>query len=102
MTIGAGLVERGDDGKLYNTYVVAMPDGTWAVHRKLHVFEHADICAGRPVHRLRHAARLPRRGADLLRQQHRRERAGDRAARRRDPARAAPDGRLQLGEPAAG
>jgi len=46
MTIGAGLVERGDDGKLYNSYLVAMPDDTWAVHRKLHVFEHADICAG--------------------------------------------------------
>ncbi len=46
MTIGAGLVERGTDGKLYNSYLVAMPDDTWAVHRKLHVFEHADICAG--------------------------------------------------------
>ena len=23
-----------------------MPDGTWAVHRKLHVFEHPNICAG--------------------------------------------------------
>jgi hypothetical protein len=46
MTIGAGLVERGGDGKLYNSYLVAMPDDTWAVHRKLHVFEHADICAG--------------------------------------------------------
>ena len=38
MTIGAGLVERGDDGRFYNAYVVAMPDGKWAVHRKLHVF----------------------------------------------------------------
>jgi predicted amidohydrolase len=38
MTIGAGLIERGDDGLLYNAYVVAMPDGRWAVHRKLHVF----------------------------------------------------------------
>ena len=37
MTIGAGLVEREDD-RFYNAYVVAMPDGTWAVHRKLHVF----------------------------------------------------------------
>src|SRR6266581_1326563 len=36
MTIGAGLIERGDDGRLYNVYVVAMPDGRWAVHRKLH------------------------------------------------------------------
>jgi predicted amidohydrolase len=38
MTIGAGLVERDDDGRFYNSYVVAMPDGRWAVHRKLHVF----------------------------------------------------------------
>jgi predicted amidohydrolase len=46
MTIGAGLIERGDDGRIYNSYVVAMPDGTSAVHRKLHVFEHPDISAG--------------------------------------------------------
>ena len=38
MTIGAGLVERDTDGRFYNAYVVAMPDGRWAVHRKLHVF----------------------------------------------------------------
>jgi predicted amidohydrolase len=38
VTIGAGLVERGDDGRLYNSYFVAMPDGRWARHRKLHVF----------------------------------------------------------------
>jgi predicted amidohydrolase len=38
ITIGAGLIERGEDGRLYNAYVVAMPDGKWAVHRKLHVF----------------------------------------------------------------
>ncbi|HEY2414014.1 MAG TPA: nitrilase family protein [Pirellulaceae bacterium] len=38
MTIGAGLVEIGDDGKLYNSFVVATPDGRWACHRKLHVF----------------------------------------------------------------
>jgi len=37
-TIGAGLVELGDDGLFYNTYVVAMPDGRFARHRKLHVF----------------------------------------------------------------
>ena len=46
MTIGAGLLERGADGCVYNAYFVAMPDGTWAVHRKLHVFEHPNICAG--------------------------------------------------------
>ncbi|HEX2780988.1 MAG TPA: nitrilase family protein [Gemmatimonadaceae bacterium] len=46
MTIGAGLLERGDDGRIYNAYVVAMPDGRWALHRKLHVFEHRDIAPG--------------------------------------------------------
>jgi predicted amidohydrolase len=46
VTVGAGLLELGDDGRVYNAYVVAMPDGRWAVHRKLHVFEHPDIAAG--------------------------------------------------------
>ena len=46
MTIGAGLLELADDGRVYNSYVVAMPDGTWQVHRKLHVFEHPNISAG--------------------------------------------------------
>jgi predicted amidohydrolase len=46
MTIGAGLIERGDDGRIYNSYLVAMPDGRTAVHRKLHVFEHPNISAG--------------------------------------------------------
>jgi predicted amidohydrolase len=39
MTIGAGLIERGNDGSLFNAYVVAMPDGRFACHRKLHAFE---------------------------------------------------------------
>jgi predicted amidohydrolase len=38
MTIGAGLIERAEDGSLYNSYVVAMPDGRTACHRKLHTF----------------------------------------------------------------
>ncbi len=46
MTIGAGLLERADDGRVYDAYLVAMPDGTRALHRKLHVFEHPDIAAG--------------------------------------------------------
>ena len=45
MTIGAGLVERNDE-RLYNAYVVALPDGTWAVHRKLHVFVSPFLSAG--------------------------------------------------------
>ncbi|WP_428939651.1 nitrilase family protein [Fontivita pretiosa] len=38
MTIGAGLIEAGDDGRFYNTFVVAMPDGQFRRHRKLHTF----------------------------------------------------------------
>ncbi|OYW21652.1 MAG: acyltransferase, partial [Planctomycetales bacterium 12-60-4] len=38
MTIGAGLIELGSTGELHNTFVVAMPDGRWAAHRKLHTF----------------------------------------------------------------
>jgi len=44
ISIGAGLIERGSDGKLFNTYVVAMPNGRTVSHRKLHTFisEHMD------------------------------------------------------------
>ena len=44
MIIGAGLIERSDDGRLYNAYVVAQPDGSIHCHRKLHTFisEHMD------------------------------------------------------------
>ena len=38
MTVSAGLVEITDDGTLYNTYVVAMPNGDFQRHRKLHCF----------------------------------------------------------------
>jgi N-carbamoylputrescine amidase len=38
MTICAGLIERAEDGKLYNSYVAAMADGRTACHRKLHCF----------------------------------------------------------------
>ena len=38
MTIGAGLVEMGEDHRIYNTYVVAMPNGECRRHRKLHCF----------------------------------------------------------------
>lgn len=38
MTIGVGLVEAADDGRLFNTYVVAMADGAVRRHRKLHAF----------------------------------------------------------------
>jgi predicted amidohydrolase len=46
MTIGAGLIEVDPHGKLHNTYVVAMPNGEWRLHRKIHAFEHDDIVPG--------------------------------------------------------
>jgi predicted amidohydrolase len=46
MTIGAGLVEVADDGTLYNTYVVAMPDGQSQRHRKLHCFISEHMASG--------------------------------------------------------
>lgn len=44
MTIGAGLIERAIS--LYNSYVVAMPDGRVACHRKLHAFISPHIASG--------------------------------------------------------
>lgn len=44
--IGAGLLERDARGCLYNSYVVALPDGKLHTHRKLHAFEHAEIRSG--------------------------------------------------------
>src|SRR6476646_6691787 len=46
MSIGAGLIELGEDGKFYNAYIVAMPDGRLAVHRKLHAFEGPFMSSG--------------------------------------------------------
>jgi predicted amidohydrolase len=46
MSIGAGLVEAGPAGEFYNTYVVALADGTAQRHRKLHAFEHPSIRSG--------------------------------------------------------
>ncbi len=46
MTIGAGLIEVAEDGAMYNSYVVAMPDGQTACHRKLHAFESEYIRPG--------------------------------------------------------
>jgi predicted amidohydrolase len=45
ISIGAGLVEAAD-GAFYNTYVVALPDGTTHRHRKLHAFEHPAVRNG--------------------------------------------------------
>ena len=38
MTIGVGLIEVVNDGTLYNSYIVAMPNGQVHTHRKLHCF----------------------------------------------------------------
>jgi predicted amidohydrolase len=46
VSIGAGLVERGEDGAFYNTYFVATPAGAIHRHRKLHAFEHESILSG--------------------------------------------------------
>lgn len=44
ITISAGLIEKNQDDKLYNTQVIAFPDGRIERHRKLHCFisEHMD------------------------------------------------------------
>jgi len=46
LTIGAGLIEVDAEGNLHNTYVVAMPDGEWRRHRKIHAFEHDEVIPG--------------------------------------------------------
>ncbi len=46
IAIGAGLLEVAPDGRLFNTYVVCMPDGALHSHRKLHAFEHEHISSG--------------------------------------------------------
>ncbi|NRA36804.1 MAG: acyltransferase [Planctomycetes bacterium] len=44
MTVSAGLIEIDEQGRLFNTQFVAMPNGTTASHRKLHCFinQHMD------------------------------------------------------------
>ncbi|MFM2483282.1 nitrilase family protein [Celerinatantimonas sp. YJH-8] len=38
VSIGAGLIERDENGTLFNSYLFAMPDGRLKKHRKLHTF----------------------------------------------------------------
>lgn len=45
MAVGAGILEQ-DGERLYNSYVVCMPDGVIHRHRKLHAFEHEAISSG--------------------------------------------------------
>lgn len=46
MTLGAGLIEATAEGRFYNTYVVAMPNGEWRRHRKLHAFVSEYLSSG--------------------------------------------------------
>ncbi len=46
ITISAGLIETTAEGELYNTYVVAMPNGRTALHRKLHCFISEHMASG--------------------------------------------------------
>ncbi len=46
LTVGAGLIEITKDGTMYNTYVVAMPNGEFAYHRKLHCFISEHLSSG--------------------------------------------------------
>jgi predicted amidohydrolase len=48
VTVGAGWVESGG-GAFYNSYVVAMPDGTFRRHRKIHAFEHPLVRCGSEI-----------------------------------------------------
>jgi len=46
MMIGAGLVEKTADDRMFNTYLVASPDGRLHSHRKLHAFVSPYIDSG--------------------------------------------------------
>jgi predicted amidohydrolase len=46
VAIGVGFLEAAEDGALYNTYAVCMPDGAIHSHRKLHAWEHRLISSG--------------------------------------------------------
>ena len=44
--LGIGFLEQTEEGELFNSYAVCLPDGTVHVHRKLHAFEHEAIASG--------------------------------------------------------
>lgn len=46
MSIGAGIIEKADDGKYYNTFLVAMSNGQLVSHRKIHCFINANMASG--------------------------------------------------------
>jgi predicted amidohydrolase len=43
---GVGFLEAGEEGRLFNSYAVCLPDGRVHRHRKLHAFEHPAIDSG--------------------------------------------------------
>ncbi|WP_034482761.1 nitrilase family protein [Actinomadura oligospora] len=47
LAIGVGFLEAGENGDLFNSYAVCLPDGKVHRHRKLHAFEHPAISSGR-------------------------------------------------------
>ncbi|MCK4244005.1 MAG: nitrilase family protein [Candidatus Omnitrophica bacterium] len=46
LSIGAGLIEKAEDGNLYNTYLLVMPNGKRKKHRKIHAFISKYISCG--------------------------------------------------------
>ncbi|GLO63454.1 hydrolase [Vibrio sp. MACH09] len=46
ISIGVGLIEKDEAGNLYNSYIMAMPDGKVAKHRKLHTFVSKYMASG--------------------------------------------------------
>lgn len=46
ISVGAGFLEQSDEGELFNSYVVAMPDGSHVCHRKLHAFVNEHVSSG--------------------------------------------------------
>lgn len=46
LTLGAGLLELAPDGRIYNSFVVATPDGARHRHRKLHAFVNPEVSSG--------------------------------------------------------
>lgn len=48
MVVVAGFAELADDGRLFNAAITALPDGSWSVYRKTHLFykEHLVFAPG--------------------------------------------------------
>ncbi|MEU7838862.1 MULTISPECIES: nitrilase family protein [unclassified Nonomuraea] len=46
LAVGVGFLEVDENGRLFNSYAVCLPDGRVHRHRKLHAFEHEAISSG--------------------------------------------------------